>query len=655
MPNKSTKPFVQQMLIKVFRQGFFASPLNLPSTTMESALKEKLAGIPRRPGVYQHKDAEGNVLYVGKAKNLRSRVRSYFQESRPRDGRLEVMIRKIDDFEVIVTDTEAEALILENNLIKKLKPRYNVNLRDDKTFPYICIKNERFPRVFPTRNVRKDGSRYFGPYTDVKNMKLMLRTIRSIFKLRTCNLNLSEEAIATGKYDACLEFHIKKCAAPCIGIQSKAAYDQTIEQVEKLLNGHTRELIDLLQDEMERLSSEMKFEEAADMRDRIRALEKYSRRQKVVSSDELDRDLFALAVDREEDVACGVLFKVREGKVIGRQHKYIRRIEGTPDEALMQRFLEDYYTETTFFPEEVLLGSETEQPGPLADVLAQARGKKVPIKVPQRGPKASLMKMVDTNARMLVEEWKIQKVKRGEDRIPHAVKQLQKDLRMNDLPRRIECFDISHLAGTGTVASCVVFHEGRPRKSDYRHYKIRSTEAGRPDDFLAMREVIERRFKKIAAEEGPWPDLVVVDGGKGQLSTAAKALREIDLYGRFPLIGLAKRLEEVYFPGDSEPLFIPKTSTSLQLLQRVRNEAHRFAVTFQRKQRKKSTLHTELLEIRGVGEKTAQKLIRKFGSVKRVKDAGADAIAEVVGPAAAKKLAEFFSGRETGHEGPEAD
>ena len=610
---------------------------------MEPALKEKLAGIPRRPGVYQHRDADGNVLYIGKAKNLRSRVRSYFQESRPRDGRLAVMIRKIEDVEVIVTDTEAEALILENNLIKKLKPRYNVNLRDDKTFPYICIKNERFPRVFPTRNIRKDGSRYFGPYTDVKNMKLMLRTIRSIFKLRTCNLNLSEEAIAAGKYDACLEFHIKKCAAPCIGLQSEESYNQTIVQVEKLLNGHTKELIELLRDEMERLSAETKFEEAADMRDRIRALEKYSRQQKVVSSDELDRDLFALAVEREEDVACGVLFKVREGKVVGRQHKYIRRIEGTDDEALMQRFLEDYYTETTFFPEEVLLGSDTEEPAPLAEVLAQGRGKKVPIRVPQRGAKASLMKMVDTNARMLIEEWKVQKLKRGEDRIPHAVKQLKQDLRMDVLPQRIECFDISHLAGTGTVASCVVFQDGRPRKSDYRHYKIRSTKQGRPDDFLAMREVITRRYRKVAADGGPWPDLVVIDGGKGQLSSAAAALREIGEYGRFPLIGLAKRLEEVYFPGDTDSLFIAKTSTSLQLLQRARNEAHRFAVNLQRKQRKKSTLHTELLEIRGVGKKTAQKLIREFGSVKRVKEAEAEAIADVVGPAAAQKVAAFFA------------
>lgn len=609
---------------------------------MNETLEHKLKGLPKRPGVYQHKDAEGAVLYVGKAKNLRSRVRSYFQKSRPRDGRLQVMTRKIADVEVIVTDTEAEALILENNLIKQLKPRYNVNLRDDKTYPLICIKNERFPRVFPTRNVKKDGSTYFGPYTDVKNMKLMLRTIRSIFKLRTCKLNLSQDAIEAGKYDVCLEYHIKKCAAPCEGKQSEADYDRTIEQVKKLLNGHTKELIDLLRDEMERLSNATRFEEAADLRDRILALEKYSRRQKVVSTDESDRDLFAIDVDRDENVACGVIFKVREGKVIGRQHKYIRPVEDLDDTLLMQRLVEDYYTDTTFFPDEVLLGWEVEEPGPLEELLARERGKKVPLRVPQRGPKAGLMRMVGTNARMLLDEWKIQKMKRGEDRIPHAVRSLRNDLHMDEPPRRIECFDVSHLSGTGTVASCVVFVDGRPRKSEYRHYKIHSTEHGRPDDYLAMHEVVSRRYRKLLKDDGPWPDLVVIDGGKGQLSAAASALREIGAYGRFPVVGLAKRLEEVFFPGDSDPLLIAKTSTSLQLLQRTRNEAHRFAVSLQRKQRSKSTLNTELRSIRGIGEKTAQKLIREFGSVKRVKEADPDAVREVVGPALAQRIADHF-------------
>lgn len=610
---------------------------------MNPELEKKIEGLPRRPGVYQHKDAEGNVLYVGKAKDLRSRVRSYFRESRPHDGRMRIMIQKIADVEVIVTDTEAEALILENNLIKHLKPRYNVLLRDDKTFPFICIRNEPFPRVFPTRRIVRDGSKYFGPYTDVKNMHLMLRTIRSIFQLRTCSLNLAPEPIAAGKYDPCLEYHIKKCAAPCTGQQSEANYNRTIEQVEKLLNGHTKELIALLRDEMERLSGEMLFEEAAGLRDRILALEKYARKQKVVSEDEADRDLFAMEMDERENVACGVVFQVREGKVIGRRHTYIHPIEGLPGSVLMQRLVEDYYADAVFFPGEVLLSGEIAEPEPVRELLAQQRGRNVPLAVPRRGPKASLMRMVSTNAAILLEEWKIRKMKRGEDRIPHAIRSLEEDLRLETLPRRIECFDISHLSGTGTVASCVVFRDGRPRKSEYRHYKIRSAVAGQPDDYQSMREVVTRRYAN--REDIDWPDLVVIDGGKGQLSAAADALREIGAYGRFPLIGLAKRLEEVFFPGDSAPLHIPKASTSLQLLQRIRNEAHRFAVTFQRAQRKKRTLHTALREIDGVGEKTAQKLIRRFGSVKRVEAAGEEALREAVGAATARKITAFFDAK----------
>ena len=605
-------------------------------------LQEKLRHLPRRPGVYQHLDADGKVLYIGKAKDLRNRVRSYFQKNRAHDGRLVVMIRKIADVEVIVTDTEAEALILENNLIKKLKPRYNVNLRDDKSYPYICIKNERFPRVFPTRRVKKDGSKYFGPYTDVKNMKLMLRTIRSIFKLRTCNLLLSEEAIAAGKYQPCLEYHIKKCAAPCVGWQTEESYNQTIQQIEKLLNGHTRELISLLRDEMKSQSMAMNFEEAATLRDQIAALEQYSSRQKVISQDFVDRDLFALEVDREVGAAAGVIFKVREGKVIGRQHKYIRRIEGFTDAELMQTIIEDYFAGATFFPEEVLLSQDIVEAEPLEQLLREGRGSRVTIHIPQRGDKAGLMRMVEANARLLLDEWKVQRAKRGEDRIPFALKKLQADLRLDDLPKRIECFDISHLGGTGTVASCVVFENGTPKKSEYRHYKIRSVPEGKPDDFQAMREVVSRRYKKIAHEGGEWPDLVIIDGGKGQLSSAANALIEAGAYGKFPVIGLAKRLEEVYFPGDSESLLIARDSASLQLLQRIRNEAHRFAISFQRKQRRKNTIRTELTNIPGIGEKSAETLIKKFGSVKRVSEASEEELALAVGPARAHAIRSYF-------------
>lgn len=609
---------------------------------MDQELKDKLSRLPRKPGVYQHKDAEGKVLYVGKAKNLRARVSSYFHESRTREGRLRILVSKIADVEVIVTDTEAEALILENNLIKRLRPRYNINLRDDKSYPFICIKNERFPRVFSTRRVRKDGSKYFGPYTSAKNMRIMLDTIRSIFRLRTCSLNLAPEPIAAGKYDVCLQYHIKKCDAPCVGLQSEEDYNRTIDQVEKLLNGKTDTLISLLKDEMDRLADEMEFEEAAKMRDQVAALERYTEKQKVVAGDHVDRDLFALAVDREANLACGVVFQMREGKIIGRRHKYLHRIEETPEPELLQAVVERYYTESTFFPEEVYLSGELADEDPIEELLARERGKKVPLKTPQRGEKAALIRMVERNASLVLSEYVLTQQKKNEGRVPQAVTQLKEDLQLPRMPRRIEAFDISHLGGTGVVASCVVFVDGRPKKSEYRTYKVRSVGGGRSDDFQSMREVVERRYGKVVENNGPWPDLLVIDGGKGQLSSSVMALRDTEAYGKFPVVGLAKRLEEVYFPGDTDPVFVSKASSSLQLLQRVRNEAHRFAVQFQRKQRSTSTLKTELQDIKGIGPATARKLLKKFGSVKRIREADPAEIQEEVGPHAAGLIAEHF-------------
>jgi excinuclease ABC subunit C len=615
------------------------------------ALRDKLDSLPTEPGVYKHLDDDGDVLYVGKAKSLRSRVRSYFQDSRRRSGRIEVLVKKVHDVEIIITDTEAEALILENNLIKELQPRYNVNLRDDKTYPYICIKNERFPRVFKTRTVKQDGSKYFGPYTNVKQMNQMMDAIRSVFKLRTCKLNLDPEPIEEGKYDVCLQYHIENCEGPCVGEQSHEDYMQTIEQVEKLLNGHTQELINLLKDEMETQSDKLNFEEAAQIRDQIQALKKYSEQQKVVSDDFEDRDVFALHVDRDEGIGCGVLFQVREGKMIGRRHKYLRRIEGREDAELMLSFVEDYYAGANFFPNEVLLSHDpNEHPAQdthaLEELLRTEKGRQVPIKVPQRGEKASLVRMGTSNAKLLVGEWKTQQMKRERDRIPESVKALGEELRMDDSPRRIDGIDVSHLGGTETVASCVVFTDGTPRKSDYRTYKIRSTDEGRPDDFKAMREVVERRYSRMVDEDGPWPDLLVIDGGKGQLSSAVQMLKKVGAYDRFPVIGLAKRLEEVYTPGDSDPVLIGKDSPALQLLQKVRNEAHRFAVTYQRKRRKNKTLQSELLDIHGIGEKTAQDLLSHFGSVAKVKEAPEDEVADVVGPAKAGKIQQYYEDEE---------
>ena len=613
---------------------------------MTDALADKLKNLPTSPGVYQHKDAEGKVLYVGKAKNLRSRVRSYFQEGRPREARIQALVAKIADVEVIVTDTEVESLLLEDNLIKRLRPRYNVLLKDDKSYPYICIKKERFPRVFPTRKVRKDGSEYFGPYTDAKAMKRTLKTIKDLFKLRSCSLHLNEAAIEAGKYQPCLDYHIQKCAAPCVGYETEAHYESTIAQIRTLLNGKTNELAELLRDEMQRLAAEKKFEEAAEYRDRIRALDQFAQKQKVVTDPDVDRDLFALAVDREADAGVAVLFKVREGKIIGRTHKILRGIEGTADADLLQRMVEAYYAEAAFLPNEVFLAGPLAEPSAVEELLREKKGRRVEVRTPQRGEKVDLMNMVEANARLLLGEWKLEQEKREEDRVPRSVLSLQRDLRLKNPPRRIECFDISHLGGTGTVASCVVFQDGRPRKSDYRTYKIRTVEHGKPDDFQSMREVVERRYARLLEENGPWPDLVIIDGGKGQLSSAVESLRRVDVYGKFPVVGLAKRLEEVFVPGEGRSIIIPRTSSSLRLIQRVRDEAHRFAVTAQRKQRRIKDLRSELLDIPGVGAKTAKKLLTELGSAKAVKAASEAEIAAVTGPAVARNVRQFYDAPE---------
>jgi len=605
-------------------------------------LQTKVSELPTSCGVYQFVDQQNKPLYIGKAKNLRSRVRSYFRNDTQMQGRIKLLVAKAVDVQVIVTDNEAEALILENNLIKERKPRYNINLRDDKTYPYICIKNEPFPRVFTTRRVFKDGSKYFGPYADVRAMKRALEAIRTIFKIRTCSLDLSPEPIEQAKYKVCLEYHIKKCAGPCVGFQTKSSYDETITQVEMFLKGHTGALKRTLQEFMNKASQERQYEEAARLRNQIEVIDNYGQRQKIVTSKPVDRDLFALATARDENAAVGICFKVREGKIIGREHKIMRQIEGYKDDALMQRYLENYYALTAFFPDEVFLNTPTSESETITEFLSKQRGKKIAIHVPQRGEKAELMRMVQANAELILGEYKLELLKRGEDRIPFAIKALKTDLRLKHLPKRIECFDISHLGGTGTVASCVVFHNGRPRKSEYRSYKIRSVVDGKPDDFLSMEEVVQRRFRRIQNEDGPMPDLVIVDGGKGQLSSAVKALKQTDTYGKFAIIGLSKRLEEVYFPGEKDPFHIAKQSASLQLIQRIRDEAHRFAIKIQRKQRKGRMLHSELHNIPGVGAKTVQKLIRAFGSVRKVKDADEKVLRNLVGPSLANNIQEYF-------------
>lgn len=605
-------------------------------------LKEKLQNLPTSPGVYQHKDATGKVIYVGKAKNLRNRVKSYFVEQKHREARIQALIARIADIELLVTDTEAEALILENNLIKKLKPKYNVLLRDDKTYPFICIPNEPFPRLIVTRNPKKDGSRYFGPFTDVRGMNLLLETCRSLFQIRDCNLYLGNKQIQSGKYKACLQFYIKKCAAPCVGLQDSESYQSHIDYIISLLNGKVKPVVALLKAEMQMAAQDKRFEYAAEIRDRIKQLEAFDAKQKIVVTDQIDRDIFAFATDELIDTACGVVFKVRDGKIIGRQHHFIKPIADLQSSELIQLFAERYYAEAQFFPDEIFLPETPHDVELLTDFLAQEKGKKVQIVTPQRGDKADLVKMTEANARLLLDEYKLGLMKREADFIPKTLQQLQKDLQLPRLPRRIECFDISHLGGTGTVASCVVFIDGKPAKSEYRKFIIQSVD-GKPDDFASMHEVITRRFKRVMAQNDAIPDLIIIDGGKGQLSSAIEAMKQIDYYGKSPVVGLAKRLEEIFFPNDKDAITLPKISPSLRLLQQTRDEAHRFAVTFQREQRKKKDLHSELMEIKGIGEKTVQKLLKHFGSVKKIKSAEIEEIEKLAGKNVATKIFQWKS------------
>jgi len=593
------------------------------------SLEEKLKNLPSGPGVYQFKDSAGALLYVGKAKVLKNRVRQYFQ-SRPNTPMLNAMISKIEDLEIITTDNEVEALILEQNLIKSQKPRYNINLKDDKSYPYIVITNEPFPRVFPTRKKRSDGSKYFGPYTDVKNMRFALKAVRDIFMIRSCNFHLTDESIAQGKYKLCLDYHIHKCEGPCEALVSRVDYNEMITEVSKLLNGKSTTLINELRQKMEEYSGKMLFEKAARTRDKINAIETYSSKQKIVDNDEADRDIFAF--DRVKGDCCGMILKVRDGKVAGKTHYFISNVEEATDSEIMEKLIMNHYSKSDFVPDEIYLMEEPEDPETVREWLMKMKQGKVEFVLPKIGDKYKLVFLVKKNARLLLDELILTKMKR--EFVPPSVESLRRDLRLSKLPRRIECFDISHIQGTDTVASMVVFFDGKPKKSDYRKFKINTVlnETGTPDDFLSMREVIYRRFRRMAENEtsggessrsdmsfSAEPDLVIIDGGKGQLSSAVKVLDDLGMK-EMPVIGLAKKLEEVFMPGDSDPFNIPKTSGGLKLLQRVRDEAHRFAISFHRELRSKRTLTTELTEIEGIGEKTAKKLLIEFGSVENLRE-----------------------------------
>ncbi|MGM0546142.1 MAG: excinuclease ABC subunit UvrC [Bacteroidota bacterium] len=611
-----------------------------PSQEPEVEVQEKVDNLPLSPGVYMFKDKKQRLLYIGKAKRLRNRVRSYFQNSSDHDGRIRVMVRKIEDLEVIVTDSEAEALILENNLIKKHHPRYNILYRDDKSYPYICVTGDERPRVYPTRTVINDGSKYYGPYDSVTHMKRMLETIRKAFDLCTCAVSRKNIDRTKGppKWHSCFDDYLESCS----GDWDLEEYQATINKVERMLNGRTDALIRDLKEEMSIASDALEFEKAARVRDSLKAVQKYSKKMKMVADKKVDRDLFVVKVDEEISEACGVLFKVREGKLISKFHRFLKNIKHLKKGEMLQSFIEDYYTgqHAGGIPDEVYVSDDLVNEEPLAQYLWEARGKKVRIHRPQRGEKAKMIRMALSNAKYLLGERKLEKEKAAQKRIPHSIKELKEQLNLQRLPRRIECFDNSNLQGTDPVASMVCFVDARPKKSEYKRFNIKTVEG--PDDFASMKEVLSRRYKRVMDEKQQIPDLIVVDGGKGQLSSAVEALKEIGFYGECEVIGLAKRLEEVFVPGKANAIMIPKKSSALKLLQKVRDEAHRFAINFHRKKRFDRTIKTELTQISGIGDKTAQQLLKKFGSVQSVREASLEELQEEVGEKTGRKIYAYF-------------
>ncbi len=596
-----------------------------------------VATLPTSPGVYLFRNAAGTVIYVGKAKNLRQRVRSYFQSSRPTDAKTQALVRNIAHIEYIATDTEVEALILENTLIKRHKPRYNILLRDDKSYPFIRVTHEPYPRIFLTRRLVRDGSLYFGPYTNATYAKHLLRTLRALFPLRSCDLPLTEASIRQGKFRVCLDYHIGKCLGPCVGYISREEYARYIQQATEVLRGRTSQVARELEAQMHALAEQLRFEEAALVRNRLRILQEYTDRQKVMSTEPLDRDVLGLAM--QGSTACAVFLSIREGKLLDKRHVLLQHAEGIERATLLQAVLEQWYLQQSDIPAEILLPEQPEQPALLTQWLSNRRGTPVQLIVPEADDEAQLIRMAELNARAVVEQHLIQQAQKAR-RLPTALYALQQDAQLPTLPRRIACIDNSHLHGTDLVSALVVFVDGKPRTSEYRRFRLE--QAFGNDDFAAMREVVRRYARRIQEGQDAAPDLLLIDGGRGQLSAALQALAESGLAGRFPVLALAKRLEELFRPEEPEPLLLPKTSESLRLLQRIRNEAHRFAVEYHRLRRHKRTLQTQLTAIPGIGPRSAQKLLSTFGSVERIRTASLEELRRTVAPRQAMAVYRYF-------------
>lgn len=593
-------------------------------------LQEKIALLPETPGVYMYYDSEGTVIYVGKAKNLKRRVSSYF--NRTHDVlRTNLLVRAIADMNSIVVPTEADALNLENSMIKEYKPRYNVLLKDDKSYPWICVTKEMYPRVFLTRQRLRDGAKYYGPYTNVGAARAVLDLIRELYPIRGCRVPVTPDSLARGKGRLCLEYHLKRCPGCCTGLISPEDYGQYIENVRQILRGDTGQLLAHLCSEMERLSAELRFEQAQELKEQYQLVERYQARSAIVSPALDDVDVFGFDDDGGTDVYINYMH-VRRGAVTrSLTLQYKRRLEETPGQLLSYAMQEITDTFGVTYDEVVAhCEPDMEFPG-------------VTVTVPQRGDRAKLLDVARRNARQRrADALKHLERTDPEKRTMKTLERIKADFRLSELPRHIECFDNSNIQGTNPVASCVVFRDAKPSKKDYRHFNIKTVVG--PDDFASMKEVLTRRYTRLMQESpDDLPQLIVVDGGKGQLSSAVEALDEIGLRGKIALVGIAKRLEEIYFPGDSVPLYIDKNSESLKVVQHLRDEAHRFGITHHRDRRSKSAIVSELSKIPGVGPATEQALLSHFKSVKRISQATVDALAEVIGPAKAKVVRAHFT------------
>ena len=591
--------------------------------------RQLLPTLPTQPGVYKFLDEQGVILYVGKAKNLKNRISSYFGSKKHQMHKTRVMVKNADRLEFIIVETEADALLLENTLIKRYQPRYNVMLKDGKSYNYICIRNERFPRVYITRKVVKDGSTYFGPYTSKSRLKVILELIKTLFPLRTCTYNLSEENIAQGKFKVCLEYHIKNCLGPCEGLEDEASYNEKIDQVKNMLRGNFGPVKRHFTDQMQRYAEDLEFEKAHQLKDKLAAFEDYQGKSTVVSTTIRDVDVFTIA--STDKMAYVNYLKVVNGAIINTYTQEIVKNLDDDEKDILEYTIPELRERFNSIAPEVLLPFRISLPE-----------EDLQLTVPKIGDKRKLVELSEKNATYykLQQQKEAMSAMRKQTSAERILRTLQEDLQMSEAPLHLECFDNSNIQGSHPVASCVVFKNAKPSKKDYRHFNIKTVEG--PNDFASMEEVVFRRYRRLLDEGESLPQLIIIDGGKGQLSAAVKSLQELGILDRVTVIGIAKKLEEIFFPGDSIPLYINKKSESLKLIQQARNEAHRFAITFHRQKRSQNFTATELTGIPGIGAKTADKLLQHFGSVKKVRAALQTELAEVVGPGAAAKVVRYF-------------